>query len=287
MHSIRLLLVESDPEEAAFLLDALTEAEEKCLWQTWVKAEAIHAAELAEAVELLRGEVFDAVLLDLNLPNSPASQTFLTVAAAAPEVPIVLLTAATEEAHAARLVREGAADYVVKEEVDCAPLARAIRNATERHRILRAARSAAVIDPLTGLLNRAGFTAFADHDRRLAEKLGRRLLVLLAEPEEAMAVEGSYSGVQHDLALIDFADRLRAAAGEGSIVARLGDRQFALLSMETEPHLLAEIGGRFDAWMASERTATGTAIFDPTRPASIDALLDQAESDLAQSVVRQ
>ncbi len=287
MHSIHLLLVESDPEEAAFLMDALTEAEERRLWQTWREAEVVHAADLTEAVELLRAGTFDAVLLNLRLPGTPASQTFPLVSQAAPGVPIIVVASAADEAHAARLVREGVADYIVKEEVDCGPLVRTIRNAIERNRILLAARSAAVVDPLTGLLNQAGFTAFFEHDRWLAEELGLRLLLLLAEPDRAMAMEGSYGGVQHDLALIDFADRLRTSLGERTIVARLGDRQFSLLAVETSPGSLERMRDRFQDKMALQQVASGAAIFNPAQPVSMDALLSEAAADLARSAVRQ
>src|SRR5207249_4136275 len=82
-----------------------------------------------------------------------------------------------DEAMATRLVRDGVQDFLLKKQVDCAPLAHAIRNAVERHRQLTAARAAAMTDSLTGLLNRSSFLTFGDRDRKLAERLGRRLMV--------------------------------------------------------------------------------------------------------------
>ena len=70
----------------------------------------------------------------------------------------------------------------MKKDLDCAPLAHAMRNAMERHRMVCAMRASATTDALTGLPNRGGFLTYADRDRKLAERLGRRLMVLVAEP---------------------------------------------------------------------------------------------------------
>ena len=85
------------------------------------------------------------------------------------------------------MVRDGAQDFLLKREVDCAPLARAIRNALERHRLLAAARVTSMTDQLTGLLTRPAFLTLAERDRLLAERLGRKMMVLMAEDAEGAA----------------------------------------------------------------------------------------------------
>src|SRR6202044_1994536 len=87
-----------------------------------------------------------------------------------------------DEALAVKLMREGAEDFLLKKSIDCAPLAHALRNAVLRHRLLTAARAAALTDSLTGLCNRAGFLLLAARDRKLAERLQRRWMLLTAEP---------------------------------------------------------------------------------------------------------
>ena len=62
-----------------------------------------------------------------------------------------------DENLANRLLREGAQDVLLKSELECAPLARAIRYAIERQRRASAARASAFVDHLTGVLTRDAF----------------------------------------------------------------------------------------------------------------------------------
>ena len=63
--------------------------------------------------------------------------TFLRARAEALHSPIVVLTGLADEEVAARAVREGAQDYLVKAEVDGPLLYRSIRYAVERHAVRR------------------------------------------------------------------------------------------------------------------------------------------------------
>jgi DNA-binding response OmpR family regulator len=81
----------------------------------------------------LRGEHFDAVLLDLSLPDSHGPATLSSLRQQAPSIPIVVLTGLSNEAAAIVAVKEGAQDYLVKGETDGNTLARRLRFAIERH----------------------------------------------------------------------------------------------------------------------------------------------------------
>ena len=72
------------------------------------------------------------MLLDLNLPDSAGLDTIGRMLAAAPGVPIVVLTATAESDLAVAAVQHGAQDYLVKSETDSRYLSRALRYAIER-----------------------------------------------------------------------------------------------------------------------------------------------------------
>src|ERR1700676_1178404 len=127
--ALRVLLAESDPEEALFFQDVLSEIESGRYWTNWVHIEALHAASSSEAVRILENEIIDAILLDLNLADTQGLETFRRVQAAAPQVPIVLLIGLEDHTLAVRMVREGAQDFLIKQQVDCEPLAHVLRNA--------------------------------------------------------------------------------------------------------------------------------------------------------------
>jgi PAS domain S-box-containing protein len=123
---MRLLLVEDNPGDARLVALALAEA-------AGDEAELARVDRLAAALDRLDGERWDAVLLDLSLPDSQGIATVRRVRAAAPTVPIVVLTGLTDEDAAMQALHEGAQDYLPKG-TDGAWVVRALRYAIERSR---------------------------------------------------------------------------------------------------------------------------------------------------------
>ena len=93
-----------------------------------------HVERLADGLRKLADEKFDVILSDLSLPDSHGFETFQQLAAQASDVPILVLSGTDDEGLAARAVREGAQDYLVKGRFDGYVLTRAINHAIERHR---------------------------------------------------------------------------------------------------------------------------------------------------------
>jgi DNA-binding NtrC family response regulator len=115
--------------------------------------ELIHVDRLAEANRTLLSQQIDLVLLDITLPDSQGLQTFLRIHGRAPQVPVVVITGLEDEELGFRSVQEGAQDYLVKGQVTASLLARSMRYAIERERLLRQNREAlAKIKTLRGLL---------------------------------------------------------------------------------------------------------------------------------------
>jgi signal transduction histidine kinase len=126
---IRLLLVEDDPNDALLLRRMLGGVRAARFALTHVERMALALARLAD-------ERFDVVLLDLSLPDSHGLETFSRVDAAAPTVPVVVLSGLSDEAVSVSAVQKGAQDYLVKGQVTGEVLVRAVRYAIERHRML-------------------------------------------------------------------------------------------------------------------------------------------------------
>jgi len=284
--TLRVLLAESATDDTVFLSEVLTDLDGARCWSDWVHVETSHAATCADTEAILATNAVDIVLLDPDLRDSQGTETFRRVQAAASNVPVILLVEPSATSLAEHMVRDGAQDFLLKREVDCEPLARAIRNAVERHRLLAAARATSMTDPLTGLLTRPAFLTLAERDRLLAERLSRKMIVLIAErPASASGESGTYTpGDQRsDLALVEAAEDLRRLAGPAPLLARLSHARFGLAVLDTLAEPVEEIAARVHTVAADGRLAMGSAVFDPQHPVSLDTLLEQAALDLRPS----
>ena len=131
MHGAHLnvLLVEDDPIAARVI--------QKMLSPDQGGPVTLQCADrLSTGLEYLAEAKTDAVLLDLGLPDSQGLATLVRVLEQAPGVPVIVFTAADDEALAAEALERGAQDYLVKGQVDTELLVRALRHATERGRML-------------------------------------------------------------------------------------------------------------------------------------------------------
>ncbi|MBI4948684.1 MAG: sigma-54-dependent Fis family transcriptional regulator [Deltaproteobacteria bacterium] len=124
--ALDILLVDDNPADARLIKEMLVDAEGSFSVRC--------AGRLDEALEAVASSRFGIILLDLMLPDSRGFDTFSAMHGMAGAMPIVVLTGLSDENLAARAVRAGAQDYLVKGQVDTPMLVRAMRFAIERKR---------------------------------------------------------------------------------------------------------------------------------------------------------
>jgi DNA-binding NarL/FixJ family response regulator/signal transduction histidine kinase len=131
MDAFRILLVEDNPGDARLFRELLREepAARGC--------EVTAITRLGELASTLERGCFDVLLLDLLLPDSSGLETLRGARAAAPNIPIVVITGLSQGENELQALREGAQDYLVKGQSDGRGLLRAIRYAVERSRLER------------------------------------------------------------------------------------------------------------------------------------------------------
>jgi two-component system, cell cycle sensor histidine kinase and response regulator CckA len=131
LDGIRVLLVEDNPGDARLFSELVRDAG----GGQWT---LVQADRLSAALERMKREPFDVLLLDLSLPDADGLETVIRARAEAPKIPIVVLTGHDDQALAVRAVRAGAQDYLVKGRLDGELLIRSIRYASERGRTVEA-----------------------------------------------------------------------------------------------------------------------------------------------------
>ncbi|MGA8832864.1 MAG: sigma 54-interacting transcriptional regulator [Desulfomonilaceae bacterium] len=125
---LTILLIEDNPVDARLI-------KEMCLDCGTIDLDIQCESRLASGSARLRKGGVDAVLLDLNLPDSLGIETLTRVDTEFPEIPIIVLTGQEDEAIAVEAVKQGAQDYLVKGMVDGNQLVRSVRYAIERKRM--------------------------------------------------------------------------------------------------------------------------------------------------------
>ncbi len=130
---VRILLIEDTLGEVELIRDMLGRASSASF-------QIEHVQRLAQAWPHLEDGEQDVVLLDLNLPDSDGLSGFERLHKAVPWLPVIILTNVKDEEVAAKAVRFGAQDYLIKREVDTNLLTRSIRYAIERQRAEEALR---------------------------------------------------------------------------------------------------------------------------------------------------
>jgi PAS domain S-box-containing protein len=127
--SIKVLVIEDNPGDARLIEEMLHEADRFI-------DEIVVASRLSEGIEQIEANAFDAALVDLSLPDSKGLATCQQMAAAAPDLPITVVTGYDDPSLALEALQAGAQDYVVKGELSGRELSRTVRYAIERHRML-------------------------------------------------------------------------------------------------------------------------------------------------------
>lgn len=126
----RILLVEDNPSDARLIEEYVKEQT-----QTGDSGgfTVHHADRLADAVSA-RDESVDAILLDLDLPDSSGFDTLETMLDAAGGVPVVVLTGLDDETVGVEAVERGAQDFLTKGDLSPRMLLQTLRYAIERAR---------------------------------------------------------------------------------------------------------------------------------------------------------
>ncbi len=122
---IKVLLFEDNPGDVLLIKEMFKE-------EAASRFELASVARLADGIKCLSEQGFDAVLLDLNLPDSIGIDTARSLKQNAPNLPIVILTALADESVALEALRIGMEDYLVKGQITGALLVHSLRYAIER-----------------------------------------------------------------------------------------------------------------------------------------------------------
>lgn len=282
---IRVLLVE-DSTADAFLVTRMLDTLE---WAHVTVESTVKT--LAEMVEAVGAVEHDAILLDLNLPDSFGVDTLKDVVAAAPGIPVVVLTGLADEQLALMAMERGAQDYLVKGEFDARLLVRTLRYGIQRQRLVErlaaslasgggegASRSSGpglgagdFVDAESGLRSRKGFFHLAEHHVRFAARTRSELTLFLFSIERSLASTATPTPGQRAAVLQGMAALLRRTFRGTDILARVGEDEFAAIALETTsdgPETITRRLGGSPEGSPSDRTGCCECVYTVRRAVS-------------------
>jgi diguanylate cyclase (GGDEF)-like protein len=134
----------------------------------------------------------------------------------------------------------------------------------------------AVVDDLTGLLNRRGWRYTAPRELARAARSGNPITLVTLDLDNFKELNDELGHAEGDRALSDTAERIRATLRAGDVVARLGGDEFvALLTNSTLAGSLTAVDRLRASTPNREAFSAGVAVWD--RREDLSALLHRSD----------
>jgi len=150
------------------------------------------------------------------------------------------------------------------------------RRRTER------AEADALLEPLTGLVNRRGWQLLLDREEQRCARYGSLASVLVIDLDGLKAVNDQHGHAAGDTLLHQAAQVLRGAFRSSDVLARVGGDEFAVLAVQTDANAASRerdrLQARFDH--AAVPASVGVAARDST--GGLTGAWHRADSDMYQ-----
>ncbi|MBI3252534.1 MAG: response regulator [Candidatus Omnitrophica bacterium] len=235
--SVRVFLITADPDYPLFLNDIFKKHAPDCRLE--------HTGSLKDGLEFLKRGGADAVLVDLALPEAKGMDAFFSLRSRARGIPILVLAGETEEPLIEKAVRFGADDGLFKSERDAGRIARLVRRAVARNRAHRELCENLLLDDLTGLYNRRGFSIVAEQQLKLLPRTKKGHLFFHFQVANLNKMNEGLGYKEGSRALTRAAEILKTSFRRSDVLCRYGGDAFAVCAIDAVWANLEVIAKRF------------------------------------------
>jgi DNA-binding NtrC family response regulator len=214
-------------------------------------AEVSVAGEVPQALEILRTDLHDLVITDLNLPGLSGLELLKTVRAEYPDTTVILMTAFGTVETAVEAMKNGAYDYLTKP-LHLYELRSLVNRVLERNRLIEEVRN------LRGTIdNKFGFDSILGHSKALIHVLDAAAYVA---PTDATVLILGETGTGKEL--LAKAIHVNSARRERSfVVINCGAIPRELLESEFFGHVRGAFTGAFTHKKGKVEMADGGTVF--------------------------
>lgn len=181
----------------------------------------------AKAIELAEKENVDLILLDIVMPGMDGFEVCrrLKNFPRTEEIPILFITAKTDEESIEKAFKTGGSDYVTKPFKPKELLAR-VKMQLKLRETQKALKYAAERDSLTGYYNRR---KFFEEGEALFRQTGENLYAVMCDIDRFKRINDTYGHAFGDTIIRYISESIAKGSGDGAVLGRLGGEEFAIL----------------------------------------------------------
>ncbi len=235
---------------------------------------------------MLSGE-YDVILLDCQRQPERARKLLKAAISGGCLVPIVVMSNELDAVVDRTAIPDGAADYLIKGQIDAQLLERCLRYAIERKHSEHQLAHQSQHDPLTGLPNRLLFRDRLEHALERAGRQSGKIALLHLDLDGFRRVNESFGHAAGDRLVQAMAQRLDGCVRKTDSLARIGGDEFTIVLEDVRglPDVVAVANKVVEAlgqsYLLGESplvlaTSIGIAVF-PEAGTTCDALMRNAE----------
>ncbi|HEX7557234.1 MAG TPA: diguanylate cyclase [Leptolinea sp.] len=165
-----------------------------------------------------------------------------------------------------------------------------IAQTIERKHLEEEIRNLSLMDELTKLYNRRGFTLLAEQELKLAHRMKRAMLLFFADVDNLKTINDTRGHAFGDTALKEVSAILKATFREADILARIGGDEFVVLVLDANTESTETITKRLQVTFEARNQqkdidyhltlSLGTAFYDPEDPCTLSELIAQADGQM-------
>jgi len=209
------------------------------------------AANGQEAIDAVNEREFDALVLDLYMPEHTGLEVIDAARKIDPDIQALILTGSASVETAVEALRAGVYDYLTKPLESMTSFELALSRALERRylvkenkRLFEEIQRLAVTDALTGLYNRHKMQDSLETEVERAKRYSRPLSIIMIDMDKLKALNDSFGHAAGDVALKLVAKSIQRSIRKVDLGTRFGGDEFIVLLPEADRDEAAAVAKR-------------------------------------------
>jgi diguanylate cyclase (GGDEF)-like protein len=227
MENIHILLVEDDEDDFLIITDLLSESNKYNYSFDWART-------YSDAMDLLSKRVFDISILDFRLGEKNGLEILSEIKSVYKDLPVILLTGIGDTQVDLAAMEIGAADFLMKGQIDTKILERSIRYTLEHNQQINQLNELSNHDQLTGLLNRREMDRILKEEFERQNRYGQTFSLVMLDIDHFKKVNDIFGHLIGDMVLKWLADIIKSRIRTSDRPIRYGGEEFAIILPETK-----------------------------------------------------